>query len=130
MAYATVEDVQQRTGVVFSAPVADQIEVFIEDFSEEVDAELERAGLDPAIFPDSTHRRIVAQRAASYYFSQGARGGLTSHSTMVGDVMETKSYSRKGKRDIDFAYDYSLTANERKAYGLGMFIGTLEFDCE
>lgn len=114
MAYASIQDVEARGGIVFNESDASTITAFIEDFSVYIDIVVEQAGRVPEILNPNVLKIIVSRHALDFYFN-AQRGGITSKSEAVGDVSQSITYEEAGFKNDDLFY---LTAREKTMLGL------------
>lgn len=115
-AYATVEDVEARTGDLIGEADRPRVEKMIEDASAFIDFEVKAAGKDPAEIDQSMARLVCTDLVSSWWQTQGVPAGATSHSQTVGDVSETISY---GSSTVAAARSpWFLSAAQRRLLGL------------
>lgn len=112
--YTTVEEVQNRLGVIFNDEELQTMEYFLEDFTVFLDTELVRAGLvGPDAPPANVLNLISARRGVSYYLQGDLIPGVSSLSqTMEG---MSQSFSANG---TDVAVDFWLTKQEKRMLGI------------
>lgn len=114
MAYASIQDVEARGGVVFDEDDTSVVEAFISDFSEYIDEDFELAGKTPTETNLKTLKTIVARRALDYFLYAG-KNGVSSLTESVGDTSQTVSYESSSVNSDDFLY---LTARDKMRLGL------------
>ena len=115
-AYATVEDVEKRTGDLISEADRPRVESMIEDASAFIDFEVKSAGKDPGDLDPAMARLVCTDLVSSWWQTQGVPAGATSHSQTVGDVSETISY---GSSTVAAARSpWFLSASQRRLLGL------------
>lgn len=114
MAYASIEDVEARGGVVFNEDDASIVNAFIEDFSLYLDIIIEQAGKEPTQI-DPKILKVITSRRALDYILYSTKSGVSSRTQSVGDISETVSYESANRDIDDFLY---LTPREKQLIGL------------
>lgn len=118
-AYATIEDIEARTGDLISDQDRPRVEKMIDDASAFIDFEVKQAGKDPAQLDLEMARLVCTDLVASWWQTQGVPAGATSHSQTVGDVSETISY---GSSTVAAARSpWFLSAAQRRLLGLASY---------
>lgn len=118
-AYATVDDVEARTGDLIAEADRPRVEKMIEDASAFIDFEVRSAGKDPAALDLEMARLVCTDLVASWWQTQGVPAGATSHSQTVGDVSETISY---GSSTVAAARSpWFLSSAQRRLLGLASY---------
>lgn len=114
MAYASIQDVEARGGIIFNESDASTITAFIEDFSVYIDIIAEQAGRIPETLNQNVLKIIVSRHALDFYFNS-QKEGLTSKSEAVGDVSQTLTYEASDFKNNDLFF---LTPREKIMLGL------------
>lgn len=118
-AYATIEDIEARTGDLISDQDRPRVEKMIEDASAFIDFEVKQAGKDPAQLDIEMARLVCTDLVSSWWQTQGVPAGATSHSQTVGDVSETISY---GSSTVAAARSpWFLSSAQRRLLGLASY---------
>ena len=118
-AYATVEDIESRTGDLISDQDRPRVEKMIEDASSFIDFEVKAAGKDTESIDKAMARLVCADLVSSWWQTQGVPAGATSHSQTVGDVSETISY---GSSTVAAARSpWFLSSSQRRLLGLASY---------
>ena len=117
--YATIEDVEARTGDLISDADKPRVEKMLADASSFIDFEIRAAGKDPDEIDQSMARLVCTDLVASWWQTQGVPAGATSHSQTVGDVSETISY---GSSTVSAARSpWFLSSSQRRLLGLASY---------
>ena len=117
--YATIADIESRTGDLI--PDADQarVESMLADASAYIDFELKQAGHDPTDLDTAMARLVCTALVVGWWQTQGIPAGATSHSQTVGDVSETVSY---GSSTVAAGRSpWFLTSHQRRLLGLSSY---------
>lgn len=118
-AYATIEDVEARTGDLISDQDRPRVEKMIADASSFIDFEVKSAGKDPASLDIGMARLVCTDLVSSWWQTQGVPAGATSHSQTVGDVSETISY---GSSTVAAARSpWFLSSSQRRLLGIASY---------
>lgn len=118
-AYATIEDVESRTGDLISETDKTRVTKMLEDASSFIDFEVRAAGKDPAEIDTAMARLVCTDLVSSWWQTQGVPAGATSHSQTVGDVSETISY---GSSTVAAARSpWFLSSSQRRLLGLASY---------
>ena len=118
-AYATIEDIEARTGDLISDQDSTRVEKMIADASAFIDFEVRAAWKDPAEIDQSMARLVCTDLVSSWWQTQGVPAGATSHSQTVGDVSETISY---GSNTVSAARSpWFLSSAQRRLLGLASY---------
>lgn len=118
-AYATIEDIEARTGDLISDADHPRAEKMIEDASLFIDFEVRSAGKDTAQLDPAMARLVCTDLVSSWWQTQGVPAGATSHSQTVGDVSETISY---GSSTVAAARSpWFLSSSQRRLLGLASY---------
>lgn len=118
-AYATIDDVEARTGDLIAEADRPRVEKMLADASSFIDFEVRQAGKDPAELDPSMARLVCTDLVSSWWQTQGVPAGATSHSQTVGDVSETISY---GSSTVAAARSpWFLSSAQRRLLGLASY---------
>ena len=118
-AYASIEDVESRTGDLISDQDRPRVEKMIADASAFIDFEVKAAGKDPVEIDKAMARLVCTDLVSSWWQTQGVPAGATSHSQTVGDVSETISY---GSSTVAAARSpWFLSSSQRRLLGLASY---------
>ena len=118
-AYATIEDVENRTGDLISDQDRPRVTKMLEDASSFIDFEVRSAGKDTSQLDPAMARLVCTDLVSSWWQTQGVPAGATSHSQTVGDVSETISY---GSSAVAAARSpWFLSAAQRRLLGLASY---------
>ena len=119
MAYATIDDIEARTGDLISDADRPRVERMIEDASSFIDFEVKAAGKDPERIDKAMARLVCTDLVSSWWQTQGVPAGATSHSQTVGDVSETISF---GSSAVASARSpWFLSSSQRRLLGLASY---------
>ena len=117
--YATIEDVEARTGDLISDADKPRVEKMLADASAFIDFEVKAAGKDPAALDLAMARLVCTDLVSSWWQTQGVPAGATSHSQTVGDVSETIAY---GSSTVAAARSpWFLSSAQRRLLGLASY---------
>ena len=118
-AYATVDDIEARTGDLITDQDRPRVEKMLEDASAFIDFEVRAAGKDPAAVDTAMARLVCTDLVSSWWQTQGVPAGATSHSQTVGDVSETISF---GSSAVASARSpWFLSSSQRRLLGLASY---------
>lgn len=116
MAYATVQDVENRLGYTIDAAEEVSLEIFLDDASDSLDLALEAMGIDPSTIQDSRKTSVVASKGVAYVYQIGVDPTIASHSQAADTNSESVSYRSVAQEKL-----YELSRSELKRLGVSTF---------